>query len=76
MQRRYPGLFSPNEIHSLENLRGIPKGVVNNRVHLSAIRNLWNDFYGNNPSPTRQDVLDYVTSVDDLLGQWFNPRVR
>ncbi|MEV4316755.1 LamG-like jellyroll fold domain-containing protein [Actinocrispum sp. NPDC049592] len=74
--RRYPGLFSPDEIHSLENLRGIPKGAVNSRVHLSAIRNLWNTFYASNPAPSRQDVLDYATDVDDQLGQWFMPRIR
>jgi hypothetical protein len=73
---RYSGLFSADEIHSLENLRGIPKGVVNSRVYLSAIRNMWNDFYASNPSPTRQDVLNYATEVDDQLGQWFTPRIR
>ncbi|MBV2355416.1 hypothetical protein KUM39_13735 [Streptomyces sp. J2-1] len=31
--KRYPGLFSPDEIHSLENLCGIPKGYINSRVH-------------------------------------------
>ncbi|MFF1482858.1 Hint domain-containing protein [Streptomyces sp. NPDC058301] len=74
--RRYPGLFTPDEVHSVENLRGIPKGYVNNRVHLSAIRNMWNDFYNSNPNPTRQQVLGHVTHIDDQVGQWFNPRVR
>jgi large repetitive protein len=73
---RYPGLFSADEIHSVENLRGIPKGAINSRVHLSAIRNMWNDFYSANPSPARQDVLDYATGIDDQLGQWFTPRIR
>ncbi|MER7566223.1 putative T7SS-secreted protein [Streptomyces sp. NPDC097941] len=74
--KRYPGLFSPDEIHSLENLRGIPKGDINSRVHLSEIRVSWNRFYDAHPNPTRQQVLDHVTHVDDMLGHWFSPRIR
>ncbi|GLP67965.1 hypothetical protein TUSST3_45870 [Streptomyces sp. TUS-ST3] len=74
--KRYPGLFSADEIHSLENLRGIPKGDINSRVHLSEIRVAWNRFYGAHPNPTRQQVLDHVTHVDDMLGHWFSPRIR
>ncbi|SDO28532.1 RHS repeat-associated core domain-containing protein [Streptomyces sp. cf386] len=74
--KRYPGLFSADEIHSLENLRGIPKGDINSRVHLSEIRVAWNGFYRTHPNPTRQEVLDHVTRVDDMLGHWFNPRIR
>ncbi|MFJ4819920.1 DUF6531 domain-containing protein [Streptomyces sp. NPDC088801] len=74
--KRYPGLFSADEMHSLENLRGIPKGDINSRVHLSQIRVEWNRFYEANPNPTRQEVLDQVTRVDDMLGNWFSPRIR
>ncbi|MFH9968902.1 putative T7SS-secreted protein [Streptomyces mirabilis] len=74
--KRYPGLFSADEIHSLENLRGIPKGDINSRVHLSEIRVSWNEFYRTHPNPTRQEVLNQVTHVDDMLGNWFNPRIR
>ncbi|WP_199814399.1 hypothetical protein, partial [Streptomyces sp. NRRL WC-3774] len=74
--KRYPGLFSAGEIHSLENLRGIPKGDINSRVHLSEIRVSWNRFYDAHPNPTRQQVLDHVTHVDDMLGHWFSPRIR
>ncbi|MEW2118483.1 RHS repeat-associated core domain-containing protein [Streptomyces sp. NPDC005474] len=74
--KRYPGLFSADEMHSLENLRGIPKGDINSRVHLSQIRIEWNQFYNSHPNPTRQEVLDQVTRVDDMLGNWFNPRAR
>ncbi len=73
---KYPGLFSPEEMHSLENLRGVPKGSVNNAVHLSEIRIMWNKFYESHPTATRQEVLDYATKVDDTVGQWFTPRVR
>ncbi|MFJ8186185.1 RHS repeat-associated core domain-containing protein [Streptomyces sp. NPDC096105] len=74
--KRYPGLFSADEMHSLENLRGIPKGDINSRIHLSQIRVEWNKFYDANPNPTRQQVLDQVTKVDDMLGNWFSPRIR
>ena len=41
---RYPGRFTKAEIHSLENLRGIPK-LANPDLHLSGIRREWNAFY-------------------------------
>ncbi|MFI9807174.1 putative T7SS-secreted protein [Streptomyces sp. NPDC052301] len=74
--KRYPNLFKADEIHSLENLRGIPKGDINSRIHLSEIRKSWNDFYRAHPTATRQQVLEHVTKVDDMLGHWFNPRIR
>ncbi|MCZ4083353.1 putative T7SS-secreted protein [Streptomyces antarcticus] len=73
---RYPGLFKPEEIHSIENLRGIPKGDINSRIHLSEIRVEWNRFYESHPNPTRQEVLDHATKIDDKLGNWFSPRIR
>lgn len=77
---KYPGLFTEDEIHSGENLRGFKDGPHNKRAHLSAVRILWNKFYRPHDkagtTPTRQDVLDYVTYVDDELGNWMTPRVR
>ncbi|MFE0040333.1 RHS repeat-associated core domain-containing protein [Streptomyces sp. NPDC059015] len=72
---KYPGLFTKSEIHSLQNLRGIPKGV-NGDLHLSRIRIMWNGFYKTTKSPTRQQVLDYATFIDDFVGNEFTPRVR
>lgn len=74
--RRYPGVVTSSEMHSLENLRGIPKGDVNNRVHLSAIRKEWNRFYKANPNPTKQQLLDHATTIDNKYGHLFNPPVR
>ncbi|MFI8242604.1 putative T7SS-secreted protein [Streptomyces sp. NPDC085866] len=74
--KKYPNLFKADEIHSLENLRGIPKGDINSRIHLSEIRVSWNEFYRTHPTATRQQVLDHVTKVDDMLGHWFSPRIR
>ncbi|MBI3757350.1 MAG: hypothetical protein HY267_05175 [Deltaproteobacteria bacterium] len=41
---RYPGVVSEAEMHSLENLRGIPN-AINSSLHLSQIRIEWNSFY-------------------------------
>jgi hypothetical protein len=49
---RYPGVITEAELHSLENLRGIPKGI-NSDVHLSKIRKEWNEFYRTNPTATK-----------------------
>ncbi|WP_030162308.1 hypothetical protein [Glycomyces sp. NRRL B-16210] len=73
--RRYPGRFKPGELHSVENLRGIPKGQVNSRVHLSEIRKEWNQFYKDHPNATRQQILDHATKVDLKLGTNFTPSV-
>lgn len=75
-QKRYPGLISDSQLHSYENLRGIPKGEVNRRVHLSAIRKSWNRFYKKNPNPTTRQLLDHATRIDDEHGGEFNPPVR
>ncbi|MCX5390546.1 polymorphic toxin-type HINT domain-containing protein [Streptomyces sp. NBC_00094] len=75
--KRYPGLFSVDELNSAENLRGIPSSV-NSDLHLSRIRILWNGFYKTHPKGTtsRQDVLDYATFIDDFFGGEFEPRIR
>lgn len=71
----YPNAVTPSEIHSLENLRGIPP-EINADVHLSKIRMLWDDFYIDHPNATRQELLDFATKVDDLHGAQFDPPVR
>ena len=76
VKKHYPGVVSDSEMHSLENLRGIPKGSVNNRVHLSEIRKEWNKFYKANPNASQQDLLDFATKIDDKYGDQFDPPVR
>ncbi|MBP2858497.1 hypothetical protein J8657_12880, partial [Dickeya oryzae] len=73
--KRYPGLFSTSEMHSLPNLRGIPK-EINSDVHLSKIRMEWNRFYKANASPSREDLLNKATEIDNMLGNLFNPSIR
>ena len=73
--KKYPDLFSADELNSLPNLRGIPK-KSNSSVHLSDIRVLWNGFYKTHSKPSRRQVLDYATFVDDFLGSEMVPRIR
>jgi RHS repeat-associated protein len=73
--KKYPNLFSADELNALPNLRGIPK-KSNSSLHLSDIRVLWNGFYKTHRAPTRAQVLNYATFVDDFLGGRMVPRIR
>ena len=76
IQTRYPHLrFSDAELHSLGNLRGIPKGL-NSTLHLSTIRKAWNRFYKQHRRPTKQQVLAYAAEIDRTYGHLFRPPVR
>ncbi|MCX8804109.1 RHS repeat-associated core domain-containing protein, partial [Vibrio parahaemolyticus] len=72
---RYPGIIKESEMHSLENLRGIPK-EVNSKLHLSKIRKEWDKFYRQNPNPNKQQLLNKATEIDDMFGAQFNPPIR
>jgi hypothetical protein len=72
---RYPGLFKPQEIHSAENLAGVPGGKINQDIHLSEIRRSWDDFYKTHAAPSRQDVLDHATKIYLKVGVFFSPSV-
>jgi hypothetical protein len=68
----YPKLFRPDEIHSLQNLRGIPNDLKNT-LHRSIIRKAWNEFHAANKAPTRQEVINFATSIDRRYGGLFDP---
>lgn len=51
------GLFTPEEIHAYDNLRGI-QNQVNSDIHLSKIRKGWNKFYKENPNPIKEQLLE------------------
>jgi hypothetical protein len=76
---KYPGIISDVEMQSINNLRGIPKDI-NSEVHLSAIRKEWNDFYKyfdqTGTAPTKQQLLDKATEIDNKFGYLFNPPLR
>ncbi|MBB2975121.1 hypothetical protein FHX49_000662 [Microbacterium endophyticum] len=73
--KKYPGIATPEQIHSLENLRGIPKSL-NSSMHLSEIRIAWNTFYRENPTTTLDELLRYATKLDDQFGHLFTPPIR
>ncbi|WP_315763601.1 hypothetical protein [Sphingomonas sp. Y38-1Y] len=72
---RYPGVVTEGQMHSLENLRGIPN-ERNSELHLSQIRREWNKFYRENSTATQQQLLDKATEIDAKYGTQFNPPVR
>jgi hypothetical protein len=69
---RYPGIFTNEEINSLENLRGVRKDFDDN-LHKKVFRREWDEFYAAHPAATRQDILDKVTELDRKYGQLFDP---
>jgi hypothetical protein len=44
-------------------------------VHLSRIGRIWNNFYKQDPNPTRQDVLNQATQTDRQFGSQFDPEL-
>jgi hypothetical protein len=74
VNKRFPGLVTQDELHSLENLRGIPKDQ-NDELHLSQIAKEWNEFYRNNPASTmtKQKLLDKASEIDRRYGHSFLP---
>ena len=75
---KFPGVVTEAEINSLQNLRGIPKGV-NSELHLSQIRKEWNQFYRpfeqTGTSPTKAHLLQKATEIDLKYGTQFTPPV-
>ncbi|MDX8534298.1 hypothetical protein RFM41_24550 [Mesorhizobium sp. VK25A] len=71
---RFPSIVAADEEHSLQNLRGIPKGL-DNLLHKVIFRYEWDQFYTSHPQPTRQQVLDYVSYIDKKYGHLFKPPI-
>ena len=78
--RNYEGLFTKEEIHSLQNLRGVPSGPEGSQLHQSKIRVEWNKFYrwldDNNITPTRELFIKKAKKIDDDYGHLFIPPIR
>jgi hypothetical protein len=76
--KKYPAVVTDAEIHSLENLRGIPK-ELNSKLHLSQIRIEWNRFYDrfdkSGTAPTQSQLLQKATEIDTKYGSQFRPRI-
>ncbi|MER8446108.1 hypothetical protein NKH52_23225 [Mesorhizobium sp. M1066] len=71
---RYVGIMSEEMMHSLENLRGIPR-ELNSTLHLSTIRREWDAFYRQNPTTTLQKLLEKAAEIDQKYGHLFNPPI-
>jgi len=69
----YPDSVTNEEIHSLENLRGIPL-ESNREVHLSRITSEWNAFYNTHRVASKQELLDFATKIDSRYGHLFIPQ--
>ena len=72
---RYPKAVTKAQIHSLENLRGIPIDL-NSDIHLSKIRRRWNSFYRANPNPSTRQLLEMAEKVDNKFGHLFTPIIK
>ena len=70
----YPDEVTESEIHSLDNLRGIPN-KLNSDIHLSQIAREWNQFYKMNPNATQEQLLQKATEIDLKFGSQFKPQV-
>jgi hypothetical protein len=68
------GVISDEMMHSLENLRGIPK-ELNSTLHLSTIRREWDAFYRQNPTTTLQKLLEKASEIDQKYGHLFDPPI-
>jgi hypothetical protein len=72
----FPGVISESEMHSLENLRGIPK-KLNSKIHLQQIRAEWDNFYDRFEQygryPTKDELLAKATEIDRKLSFQFRP---
>jgi hypothetical protein len=73
---RFAGTVTEGEIHSLENLRGVPSSL-NSDLHLSKIRTEWNRFYkvfeARGMTPTKAQLLQKAADIDAKYGSQFNP---
>ncbi|UDL89508.1 hypothetical protein LGH82_31400 [Mesorhizobium sp. PAMC28654] len=74
INKKYPNLFTNEELNSIENLRGIRKEFDIN-LHLKVIRSEWDEFYKTHATATRQQVLDYATHLDKKYGHLFDPPI-
>ena len=73
--KEYPGVVTDAEMHSLENLRGIPRHL-NSELHLKQVRREWNQFYREYSTPTREQLLQKASEIDARYGSQFNPPIK
>ena len=71
----YPDLITPEEMHSLGNLRGIPNDD-NSDLHLSQLRMEWNQFYRDHKTATKEELLQKALEIDRKYGASFLPPIE
>jgi hypothetical protein len=78
--QRYPGVITEAELHSLENLRGIPTGQAGIDLHQKELRTAWDDFYATmmmqGRNPTKTELLQFAKTLDNKFGKLFVPPIR
>jgi hypothetical protein len=74
---RHPGLFKAKEIHDLKYLSGLPNDarIDGKRVH-HLITESWKEWLDTNKNPTREQVLEYMRSLDEEYGRFFVPPLK
>ncbi|NRA67359.1 MAG: pre-toxin TG domain-containing protein [Pseudobacteriovorax sp.] len=77
---KYPGVLNEKQMHSIENLRGIPNGAAGIQLHQREIRRFWDDVYERFDErgfpPTAGELLKEVKRADDKFGHRFVPPIR
>lgn len=77
--KKYSGLFTSEEINSVNMLRGIPK-ELNGTLHLSGIRKEWNKFYlavdSGEIAMTKEAFLAKRDEIDKMFGHLFLPPIK
>jgi hypothetical protein len=73
---KYKGVIPIEELHDLDNLRGIPN-ENNPEFHLSRIHNSWNEFYDDHPNGAAEwQIRERAAEIDRDWGSEFNPPVK
>jgi hypothetical protein len=67
---RYPGLFSDEEIHGLNNLAAIPITNVDSKL-LLGVREEWIDFFKTRTKPTRGQVISSAQNIVTMYPKLF-----
>jgi RHS repeat-associated protein len=71
----YPGVFTAEEINSIDNLRGIPT-ALDDQLHKSIIRKEWDEFYLTHKTATQAELLEKASEIDAIYGNQFVPPIE
>jgi hypothetical protein len=63
--QKYRDMFPNGEVDQFDNWVGVPQNIH------GEINGAWNTFRARNPTPTRNEVLNFVYMIDVQFGQYF-----